>query len=59
MTEARICATCGAHFGAEYETCPNDGTRLRGADRTLAPRDPLVGTVVNGYRIEEIGRAHV
>ncbi|MGI5860897.1 MAG: serine/threonine-protein kinase [Myxococcales bacterium] len=54
MAEPSICPTCGLLVSDGAEVCPNDGTALRAVDRTLYPRDPLIGTEVGGYRIERL-----
>lgn len=50
------CPTCGRHYSADFEVCPEDQTPLQ-ADSTVAgaaPVDPLVGhTLDEKYRLEE------
>jgi serine/threonine protein kinase len=50
------CPTCGRHYSADFEVCPEDKTPLQ-ADATVAgtaPVDPLVGhTLDEKYRLEE------
>jgi serine/threonine-protein kinase len=50
------CPTCGRHYSAEFEFCPEDQSPLQ-ADATIAgttPVDPLVGhTLDEKYRLEE------
>ena len=50
------CPTCGRHYAADFEVCPEDQTPLQ-ADSTVAgaaPVDPLVGhTLDDKYRLEE------
>ncbi|MEA2874473.1 MAG: eukaryotic-like serine/threonine-protein kinase [Hyphomicrobiales bacterium] len=50
------CPTCGRHYSADFEVCPEDQSPLQ-ADATiagLAPVDPLVGhTLDDKYRLEE------
>jgi serine/threonine-protein kinase len=50
------CPTCGRHYSADFEVCPEDQTPLQ-ADATVAgapPVDPLVGhTLDEKYRLEE------
>src|SRR6266498_1869194 len=49
------CPTCGRHYSADFEICPEDQSRLQ-ADSTVAgpvPGDPLVGhTLDDKYRLE-------
>lgn len=50
------CPTCGRHYSADFEICPEDQSALQ-ADATVvgaAPVDPLVGhTLDEKYRLEE------
>jgi len=50
------CPTCGKHYSADFEICPEDQSPLQ-ADATLMdspPADPLVGhTLDEKYRLEE------
>jgi len=50
------CPTCGRHYSADFEVCPEDQSPLQ-ADATIAgtiPVDPLVGHTLDGkYRLEE------
>lgn len=50
------CPTCGRHYSADFEVCPEDQTTLQ-ADATIAgtaPVDPLVGHVLDEkYRLDE------
>jgi serine/threonine protein kinase len=50
------CPTCGRHYSADFEICPEDQTPLQ-ADSTVGgetPVDPLVGhTLDEKYRLEE------
>ncbi|HEV7475025.1 MAG TPA: protein kinase [Pyrinomonadaceae bacterium] len=50
------CPTCGRHYSADFEVCPEDQTPLQ-ADATIAGAasvDPLVGhTLDDKYRLEE------
>ncbi len=50
------CPTCGRHYSADFEICPDDQTPLQ-ADATVVgapPVDPLVGhTLDEKYRLEE------
>jgi eukaryotic-like serine/threonine-protein kinase len=50
------CPTCGRHYSADFEICPEDQSPLQ-ADSTVAdatPVDPLVGhTLDDKYRLED------
>ena len=50
------CPTCGRHYSADFEICPQDQSPLQ-ADATVAgppPVDPLVGhTLDDKYRLDE------
>jgi len=50
------CPTCGRHYSADFEICPEDQSPLQ-ADATIAQQpavDPLVGHTLDGkYRLDE------
>ena len=50
------CPTCGRHYSADFEICPEDQSPLQ-ADATVAgppPVDPLVGHILDDkYRLDE------
>ena len=49
----RKCPQCGADYEDAMAFCPADGTRTE-AQASVAPADPLIGSVMDGrYRIEQ------
>src|SRR5712691_3454591 len=50
------CPTCGRHYSADFDICPEDQSRLQ-ADSTVSgpsPTDPLLGhTLDDKYRLDE------